>query len=59
MSKGLDRPPDVIDQLCAGTDECLAGVQKRQVSPGLLTPVLKRIQELGIQELGIDSGQPG
>ena len=54
MSEGLDRPPDVIDQLCAGTDECLAGMQKRQVSLGLLTPVLERIQKLGI-----DSGQPG
>ena len=44
----------MVDQLCTGTDEHLAGVQKRQVRLGFLAPVLERVQKLGI-----DSSQPG
>src|SRR5215210_7895924 len=52
--EGFDRATDVGDQLRTAPNEHFAGVQKRQVSLGLLTPVLERVQKLGI-----NSGQPG
>src|SRR3712207_3606902 len=54
LSEGFDRSTDMVDELRTATNEHFAGVQKRQVSLGLLTSVLERVQELGI-----NSGQPG
>src|SRR5688500_4534622 len=44
----------MVDQLRTATNEHFAGVQKRQVSLGMLASVLERVQKLGI-----NSGQPG
>lgn len=53
-SEGLDGSPNVVDQLCTGTDESLARTQQRKVGLGLLTAVLE-----WVQQLGVEAGQAG
>src|SRR5215212_3183079 len=47
--EGLDRSPNVVDQLRAATDQCLPGADDGQVSLALFAPVLERIEQLRIE----------
>ena len=47
--EGLDRSPNVVDQLRAATDQRLPGADDGQVSLALFAPVLERIEQLRIE----------